>query len=116
MTELQKSPSKSEAGDSLVVQMLNLAVETAQTIGESSVVALDAYFSSEKAWSVVDKTLTATGERLVEIVTRAQSNTVALLNLIENSDKSKICRIFNKFSYSTASIKSEKTRTTPKIR
>ena len=77
VTELQKSPPKNESGDSLVVQMLNLVVKTSEWVGEPTVVALDAYFSSEKAWSVVDKTITATGERLVEIVTRAQTNTVA---------------------------------------
>jgi len=64
-------------GDSLVVQMLKLVVKTAETIGEPTVVALDAYFSSEKAWSVIDKKIRSTGERLVEIVTRAQKSTVA---------------------------------------
>ena len=76
-TQLQRSPGKDETGDSLVVQMLNMAVKTAETTGELSVIALDAYFSSEKAWSVADKTVTSTGERLIEIVTRAQKNTVA---------------------------------------
>jgi len=77
VTQLQKSPPKDERGESLVVQMLNLVVKTAESAGEPSVVALDAYFSSEKAWSVIDKKITSTGERIVEIVTRAQKNTVA---------------------------------------
>jgi len=77
VTQLQKSPAKNESGDSLVVQMLNLVVKTTEWVGEPTVVALDAYFSSERAWSVIDKKITSTGERLVEIVTRAQKNTVA---------------------------------------
>ena len=77
VTELQRSLPKGGAGDSLVVQMANLAIETAKTLGEPTVVALDAYFCSEKAWAVIDKKLTANGERLVEIVTRGQKNTVA---------------------------------------
>jgi len=77
ITELQRSPPKGGGGDSLVVQMANLAVNTAETLGEPTVVALDAYFCSEKAWSVIDNKLTANGERLVEIVTRGQKNTVA---------------------------------------
>lgn len=60
ITQLQKSPPKGETGDSLVVQMAKLAVETAETIGEPTVVALDAYFSSEKTWGVIDTTVTST--------------------------------------------------------
>jgi hypothetical protein len=81
-TQLQESPPKQEGkkkpdGDSLVVQMVKLVIETAKAIGEPVVVALDAYFSNEPAWTTADKAITETGERLVEIVTRAQTNTVA---------------------------------------
>jgi len=81
MTEQQKSPPRQEGtkdpdGDTLVVQMVNLVHKTAQSLKEPIVVALDAYFSSERAWSAADKTITETGEKLVEIVTRAQTNTV----------------------------------------
>jgi len=85
MSELQKSPPKQEGkkkkdqnnGDSLVVQMVNLVHKAATSINEPVVAALDAYFSSESAWAVADKTIMESGGRLVEIVTRAQSNTVA---------------------------------------
>lgn len=82
MTELQKSPPRKEGskkpdGDTLVTQMLNLVHKAAKSIGEPVVAALDAYFSSEAAWVAADKTITASGDKLVEIVTRAQTNTVA---------------------------------------
>jgi len=57
--------------------MVNLVHETAKSINEPVVAALDAYFCSKYAWFTADKAITENGERLVEIVTRAQSNTVA---------------------------------------
>jgi hypothetical protein len=57
--------------------MLKLVHETAKSIASPVVVALDAYFSSKLAWAAADDTVTETGERMVEIVTRAQTNTVA---------------------------------------
>jgi len=82
ITQMQKSPPKQEnqkrdKEQSLVAQMLALVHETALSIKEPVVAALDAYFSSEVAWSGVDKTMTAEGTRMVEIVTRGQTNTVA---------------------------------------
>jgi hypothetical protein len=82
LTELQRSPKKIEGtdkkdGESLVAQMLNLTHEAAKAIGEPVYAALDAYFSSAVAWAVADKTINEDGVKLVEIVTRAQSNTVA---------------------------------------
>jgi len=80
MTELQASP-KTESGEggggSLVMQMLELTHRAAEAIGEPVYVALDAYFSSGVAWSAADRTVADGGVKLVEIVTRAQSNTVA---------------------------------------
>jgi hypothetical protein len=82
MTQLQTSPPKKEGtkipdGDTLVTQMVKLVHQAAKTISEPVVAALDAYFSSESAWAAADETITETGERLVEIVTRAQTNSVA---------------------------------------
>jgi len=81
VTELQKSPTKEEkergVGKSLVEQMLILACKTAQTIDKPAVVALDAYFSSKVAWATIENKFTSDGQKLLEIVTRAQSNTVA---------------------------------------
>ena len=82
VTQMQASPprikgTKKPDGDTLVTQMVNLVYEAAKSIGKPVVVALDAYFSSEPAWSAADRAVTETGGRMVEIVTRAQSNTVA---------------------------------------
>jgi hypothetical protein len=82
ITELQKSPPRIEGtkkpdGDTLVTQMVKLAHKAAKVINKPSVIALDAYFSSHAAWLASDETVTADGGKLVEIVTRAQSNTVA---------------------------------------
>ena len=82
MTQRQESPQKEEDKkkkneNSLVVQMVNAVHETAKSLDQPVVAALDAYFSSESAWSTADKTIMETGERFVEIVTRAQTNTVA---------------------------------------
>lgn len=81
MTELQASPKKIEGskkkdGESLVSQMVTLTHKAAEAIGEPVYVALDAYFSSEVAWGAADRTVTEAGVKLVEIVTRAQTNTV----------------------------------------
>jgi hypothetical protein len=82
-TQLQESPPKEDGkkkdgeGDSLVAQMINLIYEVAKAIKEPVVAALDAYFSSGVAWTTIKKTITETGEKLVEIVTRAKKNTVA---------------------------------------
>jgi len=50
--------------------------------------ALDAYFSSQVAWAASDNSITQEGVKLVEIVTRAQSNTVAY-NVPEKPSASK---------------------------
>jgi len=81
MTELQVSPKKREGtkekdGESLVSQMVTLTHRAAQAIGEAAYVALDAYYSSAVAWTAADRTVTEEGVKLIEIVTRAQTNTV----------------------------------------
>ena len=82
ITQMQNSPPKLEnqkrdKENSLVAQMLALVHETALSIKEPVIAALDAYFSSEVAWSGADRTMTAEGTKMVEIVTRGQTNTVA---------------------------------------
>ena len=82
ITEMQASPPKQEGkkkpdGDTLVTQMVNLVHKAAEYIGEPVIAALDAYFCSEAAWAAADKAITKIGGRLIEIVTRAQSNSVA---------------------------------------
>jgi hypothetical protein len=82
MTEIQSSPPRKEGskkpdGETIVTQMVNLVHKTAKSITEPVVVALDAYFCSESAWAAAEKTVAENGERLVEIVTRAQTNSVA---------------------------------------
>jgi len=82
ITEMQASPPKKEGtkkpdGDTLVTQMVKLIHKAAKSLDEPVVAALDAYFSSEAAWAAADLAVTETGKRQIEIVTRAQSNTVA---------------------------------------
>jgi hypothetical protein len=78
-TELQESPLKEDAGnkESLVAQMIGLIDEVAQSIDEPVIAALDAYFCSSVALDAADKTMMESGERRVEIVTRAKTTTVA---------------------------------------
>jgi hypothetical protein len=81
-TQMQISPQRKEGtnapdGDTLVTQMVNLVYDVAKRIGKPVFVALDAYFSSCAAWVAADKTIMSNGEKMVEIITRAQSNTVA---------------------------------------
>jgi len=79
-TELQESPPKQDGEkkkESLVAQMIALVDEAAQAINEPVVAALDAYFCSSVALNAADKTMMESGERRVEIVTRAKTTTVA---------------------------------------
>ena len=83
MTERQESPPRIEGtkkpdGDTLVTQMINLAAQTAKCFdGERCVIALDAYFAKASAFEAATKAISSTGERLLEIVTRAPTDTVA---------------------------------------
>ena len=79
MTRLQEPPPKQEGKKqkddhkSLVAQEVSLINETAISIGEPVVAALDAYFSSRVAWETADKSV-VNGVKLVELVTRAKSD------------------------------------------
>jgi hypothetical protein len=72
-TQLQESPPKQEkkgkkeknSDKSLVTQMIALVHETALSIKEPVVAALDAYFSSGVAWAAIGKTVTESGKRMV---------------------------------------------------
>jgi hypothetical protein len=82
LTELQASPKKVDGtdkkdGDSLVAQMIALTHRASEAVGEPVYVALAACFSSGGAWAAADRTAKRNGVKLVEIVTRAQTNTVA---------------------------------------
>jgi len=81
MTERQQSPPKKEGsrkpdGDTLVTQMVNLAVKCAEALGqfEKAVVALDAYFSKVTAFLAADNSVCENGERKLEIVTRGRDD------------------------------------------
>jgi hypothetical protein len=77
MSPPKQERTKKPDGETIVTQMLHLVHKTAIAIGQPVVVALDAYFSSKAAWAAADEAVNENSERLVEIVTRAQSNTVA---------------------------------------
>ena len=59
------------------MQMVNLAVTTAESMAVKAVIALDAYFAKASAFETAAKAVTDAGERLLEIVTRAPTDTVA---------------------------------------
>jgi len=83
MSERQESPpriagTKKPDGDTLVTQMANLAARTAKCFNdEKCVIALDAYFAKASAFDTAKKIVNDAGERLLEIVTRAPTDTVA---------------------------------------
>jgi len=82
ISERQESPpriagTKKPAGDTIVTQMANLVVEAAQGLkGEAAVVAADAYFAKATFFEAT-KAVNASGERLIEVVTRAPTDTAA---------------------------------------
>ena len=82
ITELQKSPPKDEIskkplGDTLVVQMIHLTNKVAASLGKPVIVALDSYFSKSSAFKTAEKVNAETGKKVVSIVTRGKTNTVA---------------------------------------
>ena len=76
MTELQESSRKS-GGDSLIVQMVTLAGKVSSEMNKPAILVLDAYFCSGTTWETSDNIIDKHGSRMLEIVTRAKSNTVA---------------------------------------
>lgn len=83
ISQRQESPPRIEGtnkpdGDTIVVQLVDLAVTAAKSfIDKKAIIALDAYFAKASAFETAAKALTNTGERLLEIVTRAPTDTVA---------------------------------------
>lgn len=82
ITELQKSPPKDEiskkpVGDTLVVQMIHLTEKVAASLEKPVIVALDSYFSKSSAFKTTEKINTETDRKIVSIVTRGKTNTVA---------------------------------------
>jgi len=81
LSERQESPPRIEGakkpdGDTLVTQMAKLAVRAAQNLNEKVLAVVDAYFA-KAAFFEATKVTDGSGDRLVEIVTRAPIDTVA---------------------------------------
>ena len=82
MTGRQQSPpriegTKKPAGDTLVVQMMDLVIAVAESIEKTAVtVALDAYFAKASAFLALDGCTDGSGARRLEIVTRGRNDTV----------------------------------------
>jgi len=76
MGELQESSRKS-GGKSLIVQMITLAGKAASVLKKPAIVVLDAYFCGGTTWETADEIADSHSNRVLEIVTRAKSNTVA---------------------------------------
>jgi hypothetical protein len=82
LTHQHKVPPKDQStnkplGETIVVQMMNSVHEAAKSIGEPVVTALDAYFCKGSAFTALEGVVTESGEKMVEIVVRASSDTVA---------------------------------------
>ena len=83
ISQRQESPPKIEGtnkpdGDTIITQMIDLAIQAVNSFtGKKAVIALDAYFAKASAFEAAAKAVSAAGEKLLAIVTRAPSDTVA---------------------------------------
>jgi len=74
--ELQESAVKT-GGDTLIEQTVKLAGEVTKNAKRAAICVLDAYFCSGTTFATADGVVDESGARMLEIVTRAKSNTVA---------------------------------------
>ena len=82
LTHLHKVPPKDEAtkkpiGDTIVVQMINSVGEDAKQIGKPVLSVKDAYFCKASTFNCAETITDDNGEKLVEVVVRAASDTIA---------------------------------------
>ena len=82
LTQLHKVPPKDETskkpmGDTIVVQMMGSVNEVAKQIGKPVLSVKDAYFCKASTFNCTETALSENGEKLVEVVVRAASDTVA---------------------------------------
>ena len=69
--------------------MAAMAVNLVSTIGEESIIILDAYFSVGSVFSMLEQAVDEQGKRLLHVITRAKSNVVAFMDPPEKSGKCK---------------------------
>ena len=67
--------------------MAAMAVNLVSTIGEESIIILDAYFSVGSVFSMLEQAVDEQGKRLLHVITRAKSNVVAFMDPPEKSGK-----------------------------
>ncbi len=60
--------------------MAAMAVNLVSTIGEESIIILDAYFSVGSVFSMLEQAVDEQGKRLLHVITRAKSNVVAFMD------------------------------------
>jgi len=89
--EIQEGAAKTENEDSLITQMVKLGGEVTKSAGRRAVLVLDAYFCSGTTFEAADGVVDEKGERMLEIVTRTKSNSVAYRDPIQ-PDKPKAGR------------------------
>ena len=82
LTHLHKVPPKDEItkkpkGDTIVVQMMNSVYKAAKQIDKPVLSVKDAYFCKASTFNCIETTTNENGEKLVEVVVRAASDTVA---------------------------------------
>ena len=90
LTHLHKVPPKDEitqkpTNDTIVVQMMSSVNEAANQIGKPVLSVKDAYFCKASTFNGIDATTNKDGERLVEVIVRAASDTVAFTEPIKNT-------------------------------
>jgi len=76
MSELQESAIKT-CGDTLITQTVKLAGEVTKSAWKPAILVLDAYFCSGTTFEASDTVTDGKENRLLEIVTRTKTNTVA---------------------------------------
>lgn len=89
MSEIQESGAKT-GGDTLITQTVKLAGEVTKSANRPAILVLDAYFCSSTTFESSDAIVNEEDNRLLEIVTRAKSDTVGFRD--PENDKGKAGR------------------------
>ena len=74
--ELQEGKSKT-GGPSLIEQIVECGGQVTNTLGKPATLILDAYFCSGNTFTTAERLLNEHGCRILEIITRAKSDTIA---------------------------------------
>ena len=84
--EIQESAAKTGGADTLIAQMVKLGGEVTKSAKRRTIEVLDGYFCSGTTFYAADEVVDEQGNRMLEIVTRAKSNTVAYRDPVANDN------------------------------